>query len=116
MGVFQSPNNSAIMGSAPPERLGITSGLLSITRTLGQTVGIALMGALWAGRTAYYAGGLPAGGVTSAARSAQIAGLQDTFLGALGLIFLALILSIWGFTQQRAQQPASTGINSVRTD
>ena len=48
VGMFQSPNNSAIMGSAPPERLGIASGMLAVTRTLGQTTGIAILGALWA--------------------------------------------------------------------
>ena len=29
VGLFQSPNNSAVMGSAPRERLGVASGLLS---------------------------------------------------------------------------------------
>ncbi len=48
MGIFQSPNNSAIMGSVPRDRLGVASGLLSLTRTLGQTTGVALIGALWA--------------------------------------------------------------------
>jgi Na+/melibiose symporter-like transporter len=46
IGTFQSPNNSAVMGAVPRERLGIASGLLSITRTLGQTTGIAALGAL----------------------------------------------------------------------
>jgi MFS family permease len=101
MGVFQSPNNSAIMGSVSREYLGVTSGLLSITRTMGQTIGIAMMGALWAARTATHAGGLLSGGVTTAPTSAQIAGLQDSFLGALLLIVVALLLSLWGFTQAR---------------
>lgn len=48
MGIFQSPNNSAIMGSVARDRLGVASGLLSLTRTLGQTTGVALVGALWA--------------------------------------------------------------------
>ncbi|MCB0204883.1 MAG: MFS transporter, partial [Anaerolineae bacterium] len=56
MGVFQSPNNSAIMGAAPRNRLGIASGMLSITRTLGQTTGIALLGALFASALSIYAG------------------------------------------------------------
>jgi len=53
MGIFQSPNNSAIMGSAPRARLGVASGLLAITRTLGQTTGIAVLGALWASRVVF---------------------------------------------------------------
>ena len=48
MGIFQSPNNSAIMGSVSRAHLGVASGLLSLTRTLGQTTGVALIGALWA--------------------------------------------------------------------
>jgi EmrB/QacA subfamily drug resistance transporter len=107
MGIFQSPNNSAIMGSAPPERLGITSGLLSITRTLGQVVGIAVIGAVWAGRTAYHAGAVLSEGVTRADRAAQVAGLQDTFLGTVGLIVLALGLSIWGLAQERRSRQAA---------
>jgi Na+/melibiose symporter-like transporter len=69
MGIFQSPNNSAIMGTVPRERLGVASGLLSITRTLGQTVGIAILGALWASRVMFHTGGLLAGGATTASGS-----------------------------------------------
>lgn len=101
MGIFQSPNNSAVMGSAPRERLGITSGLLSISRTLGQTVGVAVIGAVWAGRTAYHAGGSFAGGVTTATTAAQMAGLQETFLGVAAFIGLAFVLSLWGWAQER---------------
>ncbi len=56
MGVFQSPNNSAIMGSVARDRLGVASGLLSLTRTLGQTTGVALVGALWAALVRWHAG------------------------------------------------------------
>lgn len=47
LGIFQSPNNSAIMGAAPRERLGLASGLLSLTRGLGQTTGMPVMGAIF---------------------------------------------------------------------
>jgi MFS family permease len=50
MGTFQAPNNSAIMGAVPRDKVGIASGLLSLTRTCGQTTGIAVIGALFAGR------------------------------------------------------------------
>jgi EmrB/QacA subfamily drug resistance transporter len=48
MGLFQSPNNSSVLGSASSERLGVVSSLLAITRTLGQTCGTAVIGSLWA--------------------------------------------------------------------
>lgn len=45
-GLFQSPNNSAVMGSAPRERLGVVSSLLGTSRTLGMSLGIAAAGAI----------------------------------------------------------------------
>ncbi len=105
MGIFQSPNNSAIMGSVSRRRLGIASGLLSITRVLGQTAGIAVLGALWAGRVAYHTGSILEGGATTAPTVAQVAGLQDTFLIIVGLLVLALVLGVWGLIQaQRLSQ------------
>ena len=42
-GFFQSPNNRLLLGSAPPERSGGASGMLSTARLLGQTGGSALV-------------------------------------------------------------------------
>ncbi|HRV93054.1 MAG TPA: MFS transporter [Anaerolineae bacterium] len=108
MGIFQSPNNSAIMGSVPRERLGVASGLLSITRTLGQTVGIAILGALWASRTMLHTGQFLAGGATAAPSSAQVAGLHDTFIAVTVLVFLGLALSVWGLIKERSLQAQVT--------
>jgi EmrB/QacA subfamily drug resistance transporter len=104
MGVFQSPNNSAIMGSAPRERLGVASGLLAITRTLGQTTGIATLGALWATRVAYHTSGTAQGDATTAPVAAQVAGLHDTFLIVLLLIAVALALGVWGLVDERRER------------
>jgi DHA2 family multidrug resistance protein-like MFS transporter len=41
-GLFQSPNNRAILGSAPSRRSGGASGMLGTARLLGQTTGAAL--------------------------------------------------------------------------
>jgi len=101
IGVFQSPNNSAVMGAVPHKHLGIASGLLGLSRTLGQTAGIAVFGALWAGRVAAYAGETLPGGATTAPGPAQIAGLSDTFLAMLFLTVMALLLSVWGIVRAR---------------
>ena len=45
-GMFQSPNNSAIMGSVPAMRLGVASGMISTMRTVGMVLGIAVVGAV----------------------------------------------------------------------
>lgn len=41
-GFFQPPNNKAILTSAPPGRIGNASGMISMARTLGQTLGAVL--------------------------------------------------------------------------
>ena len=104
IGIFQSPNNSAVMGAVPRERLGIASGLLSITRSLGQTTGIAVLGALWASRVAAYSGSTLSGGATSAPAAAQVAGLNDTFRVVVVLMAMALLLATWGLLQERRER------------
>ena len=42
-GLFQAPNNRILIGSAPPERAGAGSGMLSTSRLVGQTTGSALV-------------------------------------------------------------------------
>ncbi|MEZ4642525.1 MAG: MFS transporter [Chloroflexota bacterium] len=106
MGIFQSPNNSAVMGSVPPQQLGIASGLLATTRNLGQTMGIAILGAVWASRVMAAAGETISGGATAAPVAAQIAGLQDTFTIIAILISMALALSAYGLVQERRKSKA----------
>lgn len=45
-GIFQSPNNSAVMGSAPRPHLGTASGILATVRNVGMVLGIATAGAV----------------------------------------------------------------------
>lgn len=44
---FQTPNNAAIISMAKPEQRGLASGLLNLSRTIGQTTGAAVMGAIF---------------------------------------------------------------------
>ncbi len=103
VGFFQSPNNSAIMGSAPKEQLGVVSGMLALSRTLGGTTGLPIMGAIFATRVAYLAGGKLAGGVTTAPGAALVGGIQTTFHIGTGLIGVALLLSVAGLLIERHQ-------------
>lgn len=96
MGIFQSPNNSAVMGSVPRERLGVVSGVNVIGRTLGNTAGVAALGALWASRVFVYAGPDFAGDVTEAVASAQTNALRDVAFAAMAFVALALVLSVRG--------------------
>jgi DHA2 family multidrug resistance protein-like MFS transporter len=47
-GIFQSPNNRAMLSAAPKERSGGASGMLGTARLLGQTTGAALAALLFA--------------------------------------------------------------------
>ena len=101
MGIFQSPNNSTIMGSAPQARLGIVSGMLAINRTTGQTIGIAILGALWVSRDIFYSSSKIIASATEADSISQVLALNDTFSVVALLILFALGLSLWGLLIDR---------------
>ena len=104
MAIFQSPNNTAIMSAAPRHRLGIASGMLSMTRTLGQVTGIALLGAFFANRLQAYAG-MPVD-VNDAPSAAFVQALQDQFLLAAILVIIALAVALWRWWVERHIDPA----------
>jgi EmrB/QacA subfamily drug resistance transporter len=100
MGLFQSPNNSAILSTASAKRLGVVSGLLAITRTLGQTSGIAIMGAIWTAMV-FQQSGFLSDGATAALAVYQVTGLRYVW-SLLGFILLAgTFLSIIAWIKER---------------
>ncbi len=46
-GAFVAPNNSRLLGSAPPHRRGIASGVLAAARNVGMVLGVGLAGAVY---------------------------------------------------------------------
>jgi len=46
-GLFQTPNNRAMLGASPHARSGAAGGMLSTARLLGQTAGAALVAVLF---------------------------------------------------------------------
>jgi EmrB/QacA subfamily drug resistance transporter len=99
IGMFQSPNNSAVMGSVPRENLGIASGLLSLTRTVGQMTGIAILSAVWENRVAFHNGSFVPGGATFAPLTAQVSGLLDTVSLSIVLLIISLLISSWALVE-----------------
>jgi len=91
--MFQSPNNSAIMGAVPRQHLGVASGLLSLTRTLGQTTGIALIGASWASLV-HTADSTLAQEATQAPASVQLSAFRWVARGTAVLLCVALVFAI----------------------
>ena len=47
VGVFLSPNNSALMGSAPRDQQGVAGGVRATARNLGNVLGIGIVGAVF---------------------------------------------------------------------
>ncbi len=47
LGMFQSPNNSCIMGSVPKNKLGAANGITQLIKNLGMVIGIAFSVALF---------------------------------------------------------------------
>lgn len=85
-GLFQTPNNSAIMGSVPPNRRGIASGLLASMRNIGMVFGVAISGAVFTGRLNY---------LTEYLSGQGLAGNQlkvEAFTGAMHLAYIVSTL------------------------
>jgi MFS family permease len=57
MGLFQAPNNAAVMSALPRERLGSGGGLLATARNAGMAAGVAMAGTLFALRAGEDAAG-----------------------------------------------------------
>jgi DHA2 family multidrug resistance protein-like MFS transporter len=83
-GMFQSPNNRLLIGSAPPDRAGAGSGMLSTSRLVGQTTGSALVAVVL---------GLTHGEPDAIVHATHIGlGLAAVFAGsAMGLSWLRVI-------------------------
>ncbi len=91
-GLFLSPNNNAIMGSVPKEQLGIGSGMIATMRNLGQVFGIAITGAVFSSRSAYYAQMLQ--GAVAPANQHLIWGQRDAYMVAMAVAFLGMVTSL----------------------
>jgi EmrB/QacA subfamily drug resistance transporter len=86
-GLFQSPNARAIMGAAPPDELGVASGVLASGRVIGQALSVAVAGAVF---TSF--GGAAAGAALTTGRETlsveQARTLQQTFETGLHAAFV----------------------------
>jgi EmrB/QacA subfamily drug resistance transporter len=90
IGLFQSPNNSLIMGSVPRNFMGIAGSLQAVMRNLGSTTGIALAGAIWA-TLVVAAAGQNYTPITDAPAAALVSGMQGAMLIAGTIALLGII-------------------------
>jgi EmrB/QacA subfamily drug resistance transporter len=100
MGIFQSPNNSAIMGSVPPWRLGIASGILAAMRNVGMVLGIAVAGAVLYNVAPIASSGQP-GSFTSGQIEEFLSGLHWAYIGGTIMAGTAALTSLAAISRQR---------------
>ncbi|MFW6414849.1 MAG: MFS transporter [Thermodesulfobacteriota bacterium] len=100
VGAFQATNNTAVMGTIPPERLGIASGLLALSRNLGVTTGLPIVGTVF---TASILGitGEQSLDISTVAPKAINTGFGQTFFLAGIFMTLPALLGGWGLWHSR---------------
>jgi len=114
IGLFASPNNSAIVGSVPRGQLGLASGFLSTTRTTGQAMSMGVLGGIAAsalgpvgGRIIFLHGGDSGTGVLAArAVEGYARGYSLAMWTAMALSLAAAVASS---TRGPSTDPATTG-------
>lgn len=79
-GFFQTPNNRALLGSAPRQRAGAVGGLQALTRVFGQTAGAAL--------------------VATAFAASQSDGPSFGLIVGMGFALLALVVNVRRYFQE----------------
>ncbi len=91
-GIFQSPNNSTVMGSVPKPRLGIASGILATMRNVGMVLGIATGGAvLYAFAPSYILGKAT---LEASETAGFLSGLKYAYLAGAILTGIAAVTSL----------------------
>ncbi len=84
-GTFISPNNSALMGSAPRSRQGIAAGVLATARNFGMVLGVGISGAIFTTVMAH--------AQAPGSSEALFAAVQASFIVAAGLGLLGVVTS-----------------------
>jgi EmrB/QacA subfamily drug resistance transporter len=100
IGLFTSPNNSAIMGAVSAQRRGLASGVLATARTLGNVLGVGMAGAIF---STVLAGG------ESAGPGAVVNGVS------LGLLVASVLAFVGALTSATRPGPEPTGERARRS-
>ncbi len=86
MGLFQSSSANLIMGSVPPDRLGMGGGIMGLARGMGTVSSVAVMGAIFAARETTRA-------LSATPEDAFILAFRDTYMVAVALAAAAILVS-----------------------
>lgn len=94
-GLAATPNQAAVMGAVPRGQLGTGSGFVATMRHIGLSTSAALVGPLFAARTAVHTGALLGGAEAGemAVRQAMAHGFRDALWVVMGLYVVGIALS-----------------------
>jgi len=111
LGMFQSPNNSEIMGSVPPWHLGIASGIIAAMRNVGMVLGIAIAGAVLYNLAPFAATAEP-GSFSPSEMQEFLRGLHWAFISGAALAATAALTSLLAIDRKKqgakAEGPSSS--------
>ncbi|MCP4752564.1 MAG: MFS transporter [Proteobacteria bacterium] len=96
MGMFQSPNNSSIMGSVAKDRLGTASAMIATFRQVGISLGMALAGTIYSAQLVFHQNQLSRDGVPAALanRKAISLSFSDSFVISTLMMISVVVLSL----------------------
>lgn len=100
MGMFQSPNNSAVMGSVPFTHLGIASGILAAMRNVGMVFGIAVAGAVLYNVAPVTLSGQP-GSFSSDDIQEFLSGMRWAYISGAAMAGIAALTSLGAAVRRR---------------
>jgi EmrB/QacA subfamily drug resistance transporter len=114
-GMFQTPNSRALMNAVPPGRHGEASGLLATGRVIGQSLSVALAGAIFAGLGGASAGRALAAMPAGAVAPEDVSALQQAFLtGFKGALMVCAVVAAVGLLatliRGDEQRPAAVAV------
>lgn len=92
-GLFQSPNNSSVMSSVPPPKLGVAGGINALVRNVGMVIGIAFSVSLSESRKAVLLSGINAPTVVQQA-NAFVGAYHTVMLTSMSIALLAALISL----------------------
>jgi EmrB/QacA subfamily drug resistance transporter len=118
-GMFQTPNSRALMNAVPPGKQGEASGLLATGRVVGQSLSVALAGAIFAGLGGASAGRALASTWAGAVAPADVAALQQAFLtGFKGALMVCAAVAAAGVlaTLMRGPEEQPAGLAEARRE
>ena len=105
-GLFQSPMNSAAMGSAPDQFRGIASSVLAMMRNVGMVFGIAISGTIVYNIAPFTTQG-HAGLFTPDQLAIFLNGLKWAFLTASGIAILSAISALFAKVEPQTEGPTA---------